>query len=268
MTSIIYEGAPVTDLETAFGWLPFNAESGTGLNLVGGTTAGHSEYRIFLKADQLIGKSQLIYPAGINYVSLELYGAGVPGGAERTIKRNPSWNQNFFYEILNNNQSIRYDGLISLIDFSGGRTIFILGKNVTLHGNDEVTDMGTGMNQIGVQYLLYVSSSADNVVIMRDHAKITGYNTSTASRYYVPIYIDTSSTTYRTVFYMEGGEISGNIFGTGAGVAFLRSTNRNSFYKTGGVITGNTRDRVIQYNYNTADVDISIIPPGWPGAAQ
>jgi hypothetical protein len=263
LKNIIYTNAPVTDLETAFAWVTFNAESGTGLNLVGGTTAGHSEYRIFFKADQQIGPIMVVYPSGREYVSLELYGAGSPGGVGRTITRNPLWNEDIYFL---NSASVDTVGLISVISpiiNSSATNIFILGKNVTLSGNDELTTSSAGLGAMGARQLL--NAAAQNVIlIMRDHAKITGYKATGNGNTYVPIRVGVSIAS--SVFYMEGGEISGNSFNTNWGVAFLSGyAGTNYFYKTGGTITGNTQDRVIQTSSNTV-MEITTPPPGWPGS--
>jgi hypothetical protein len=261
LVDIIYAGAAVTDLETAFAWVCYNAEAGTGTGLVGGTTAGFSEYRIFLKADQQIGPIRVRFES--TYVSLELYGAGAPGGAERTITRNQQWDTN---HMLTNTIGSTTNGLITLGGTTGTRVFtFILGKNVTLDGKNEMRDE-TSLNKVGATGLLQISGY-NWTVIMRDHAKITGHNSAAGVGSFSPIYISASNTSYRAIFYMEGGEISGNTFHEGWGVAYMAGTNRNSFYKTGGVITGNTQNRVIQYSANTV-VDITTPPPGWPGSTQ
>jgi hypothetical protein len=261
LEGVIRAKAPVRDLETAFAWVCFNAESGTGQNTKPGTTAGYSEYRIFLKADQQIGPIFVRYPEAVNYVSLELYGAGSPGGAERTITRNIQWNGTSF-KLYNGSSLASSEGLISIQrNFNDQTHILILGKNVTLSGNNEFTGFSSGLRQMEVSALLEIYFG--DLVIMKDHAKITGYN-SNYTHDWVPILITTSGATRRSIFYMEGGEISGNTFHNSMGVAFLHGRDSNSFYKTGGVITGNTRDRVVQYDIDVEVDDITVPPPGWP----
>jgi hypothetical protein len=120
------------------------------------------------------------------------------------------------------------------------------------------------MGQVGVRGLLDINLH-NLTVIMRNHAKITGYNTTYNANAYVPIRISANSTSYRSIFYMEGGEISGNTFGQNWGVAFLAGRN-NKFYKTGGIISGNTKDRVVEYSANT---EVDTTPPsGWAGAVE
>jgi hypothetical protein len=271
LSSIIYADAPVQGLEAALGWVSFNAESGTGENLVGGTTAGYSEYRIFLKSNQTIGPIMVNYPGDKNRVSLELYGAGSPGLFEQTITRNRSWNTNTTALLRNGGAVADGYGLLTLNSNKTGSHIFILGKNVTLSGNNE-DFVGNNTNETtcaGVRTLLNVWQGV--VVIMRDYSKITGYVSSAGymgmAAYHTPIRISAAS---GAIFYMEGGAITGNTFNAQFGVAFMVGYNANVFYKTGGDISGNTRDLVRQNDRDSSSgytVNVAPLtnpPSGWP----
>jgi hypothetical protein len=233
----------VTNLQNAIAWVDINAKSGNGENLEPGTTDGYSQYRIFIKRDERIGKVFLRFNTA-DYVSLELYGAGVPGAAERRV----SFNQEFIttdhvLKKQHGNKPGSVYGFITVYheDNEKYKTL-VLGKNITIDGeNIELTWTHTGISQsfdyiLGIQNLLYAGNKA--AIIMRPHSKITGYYT----QQYNNSVIDCRSS---SVFYMQGGEISGNRVnwystkGTPNGVIQLYHAESNFVY-TGGTVTGNT----------------------------
>jgi hypothetical protein len=250
-------GAPVKDLTTALAWVCHNAESGTGQGLVGGTTAGHSEYRIFLKASQQIPRVEVRYPDGTDYVSLELYGAGPTGAVERKITADTSFFTNAYnYNVLNREQSQPYSYYWINLPGSSKHHTLVLEKNVTVDGGKQLFS-GGGMGDSDTHWQITGTTGMIRVamlatLIMRDHAKITGYFSVYIGGY--PIYIQGSGSKAsgynKAYFYMQGGTITDNIFNDQLGVVVLNNSGDTMcfFDYTGGVISANTQNRVIATN--------------------
>ncbi|MDR3147353.1 MAG: hypothetical protein LBU00_03125 [Treponema sp.] len=243
---------PVEDLENAFAWVTAKAEGGDGTGAEPGTTTGYAEYRVFLKAaEHPIGKINLIYQK--NYVSLELYGAGSPGTAERRITMNTALTTSRATETVNYNTELNDQGgfiagLINVFPVNGTDydrwQILVLGKNVTLDGGGEDNAVGwTGTStqdtpwpKMGVAHLIGIA--LNGTVIMRDHAKITGYYSENAVSSCSVIYL-TAHLNYLPTFYMQGGAITGNTVDKDyGGVAYLANSS-GTFLKTGGTVSDN-----------------------------
>jgi hypothetical protein len=271
----------VTDLQNAFAWFIIKAESGTGEGTEEGTTKGYSEYRVFIKRNEKIGKVYLI-PKTAEYVSLELYGAGIPSTAQKNMERhitlNHAWRTDdtsgttvLFYR--NGENTINNSGIITFSIPGNSRWVtLVLGKNITLDGRK---DVGTGGASVFEKYtvtsgngtieqslsfwrLLYVGTNKN--VIMRPHSKITGYSTNKSG--YSPVYVVGSSGSSRARFYMQGGEVSGNEQAfpdtfSNCGVISM-GNGYSDFIYTGGTMTGNTGREGVPWNVVT-DVNHSII---------
>jgi hypothetical protein len=258
---------PVTDLQNAFVWVDHHGsnESVNATLAVDSfasatpSTDGYSEYRLFVKKNQEIGKINLMFinsKAEIeqtygydvdtdlrNYMSIELYGAGSSGGQrEQTIKRST------VFSVMANTQMFNYTpnkaGFIGLVDSSslgiGNVEMFeniqrhkalVLGKNITLAGDGEDAPFGTspglGSGQasdcgkvLGASALIGLEMNA--LVIIDNGAKITGYYGSNC-----PINVSKYGK-----LYLKGGAITGN---TLTGNTYL--INKGS---SGTVIEGNT----------------------------
>jgi hypothetical protein len=213
-------------------WNTNNVPAGYG----NGTTEGYSEYRIFLKRDARIDKIvlSLLEQRGeskfVNWVpvltekdtrdciSIELYGAGVPGSAEKTITRVVDPIMNEPARALNYSTETR--GLISLhregevgaIDtgYQPKYKALVLWKNITIMAggaSDPVVGPGqrdAASNLWGKQGIgNFLTIGANSTVIMNAHSKIRGY--------YAPISGSPVLITHDTArFYMYGGIITGN----------------------------------------------------------
>jgi hypothetical protein len=229
----------VKDLQNAIAWVGLNAEAGSSGVISGWTNTdvsytGYSEYRIFIKKNELISKINLRfidktktynnanYYASYDkdYVALELYGAGLPHGAgmdtERHVSLNHDWNtkdHGLNYKVNGNND--RY-GLISLSAYPNASKhhILALGKNITIDGRKwngssfEDFEITNNVSPASIDYTLSIRSLIDmnknGVLIMRPYSKVTGYLSNkpfgTVSRSTSPAYI----------YLLDNSEISGN----------------------------------------------------------
>jgi hypothetical protein len=239
-----FAAGPVKTLQDALVWVDkYGVGGGTwGTNNVpagytSGTTEGYSEYRLFLKNDQqikpivlslLIQKGELTNNGGWKLsendtrdcISIQLYGAGVPGGAEKKITRVANPDKSDYTNVLNPANGNGQYGLISLYRFGEASYInsgyqpkykaLVLGKNITITGNGLNDDITTGgafkpadnpWNLMGIRHFLSVGPNS--TVIMEEHSKITGFY-STVN--YTPVTIVHSTAR----FYVKGGSITGN----------------------------------------------------------
>jgi hypothetical protein len=232
-----YETKPVKDLQNAFVWVDHHGEQGRTYSsgqaapagYANGTTEGYSEYRLFLKKNQQIGKIALAY-GGIaaandnrDCISIELYGAGSPGSTEKTIKRDEQKvSSNIIMGKVALNSTTGQNGLIST--FNKGKPKYqalILGKNITVSGDGEAVPFGVGSvwdNQVKIKNLIYIYKNS--TLIMREHSKVTGYYYITAMSYAMaPIFLDDATSR----FYMRGGKITGNTVHAEVGVVAVKS---------------------------------------------
>jgi hypothetical protein len=192
-------------------------------------------------------------------VSLELYGAGPAGAAERKITADTAFITNTEQNnILNRAQSS--GGSHYWITLVGAlcHRILVLEKNVTIDGENTLFHSSGGSHDNGTHWeksntvgMILVGREA--TLIMRGHAKITGFlSTATAMENAVPIFIQGyplgSGKYSKAYFYMQGGIIAGNVFGDRYGVVVLGQNGANAthsfFVYTGGVVSGNTQNRV------------------------
>jgi hypothetical protein len=226
---------PVRDLQNAIAWVDAYAESGTGTALVPGTTNGYSQYRILIKKDEKIGRVALRFNTA-DYVSLELYGAGLPDSPQKNMERRISLNHSFntLDHLLNWSTNIVQMGFITVFhNRNTNYKILVLGKNITIDGeNYELTvNNPTAIDNIlGFQSLLYAGKKG--AIIMRPHSKITGHFTK---RGFTPVNLNYG------YFYMQGGEISGNrVRETMGCVIYIDNWEGEPFVYTGGTVAGNT----------------------------
>ncbi|MDR2343522.1 MAG: hypothetical protein LBD86_03215 [Spirochaetaceae bacterium] len=236
---------PVKTLQDAIAWVDTYAQSGTGTGLVPESTAGYSEYRIFIKRDELIGRINLKFNTA-DYVSLELYGAGLPGKMERNVKLNKDWslsdNNVSFDHILNFSNGSNNKGLITIPCYTSTSPetryrIFALGKNITLDGDNIPMNSEGDYAKGGISYTL----GYDNLIwvdrystfIMGPHSKLTGANGTSGNCTAIRIITktDAGSGPKGGCFYMLGGEISGNkVSGTETGaVIYVYGTSKTIF---------------------------------------
>jgi hypothetical protein len=265
---------PVKDLQNVFVWVDHHGEGPlTGgasrtapAGFAAGTTEGYSEYRLFVKKNQQIGKINLMFIGKQldedgeendlrDCMSIELYGAGPKGastgtqGREQKITRNANFSTVIVDEngigtttphILNNVAAS--NGLLSFSTRYAKNQwdkykALVLGKNITIDAeasagvNEFPANVTTDnpWSDLGVSSLVHVTNNS--LLIMNDHSKITGfYSTSTNQ---VPIRTQESVTNY---FYMRGGTITGNIVASGV----IKAHPNTNVVNTGGVIDGNT----------------------------
>jgi hypothetical protein len=277
-----YSTGPVRDLQNAFVWVDKHGEGGTEWMETGGvppagytegTTEGYSEYRLFLKKDQQIGKIVLSFVNSVariedyyfgietdtrDSISIQLYGAGTPG-AEKKITRDPNHStdrtrQEFNYSVGDMGATglitLTRPDAMSLIEFVNKYQTLILGKNITLSGGGENTpfpsndlngsDNTNPWNILFIQNLLKVSNNA--TLIIEDHAKITGvYAPGTTTGY--PIGLE-----YSARLYMRGGAITDNTTDASVGVVYISEASSDYgipyVKKTGGTVFNNTNNSV------------------------
>jgi hypothetical protein len=278
-----YTVGPVIDLQNAFVWVERHGDGGTvwGTETVpsgfaNGTTEGYSEYRLFVKKDQQIGKIRLSFLN--NYgsfannqlmgendtrdsISIQLYGAG-SSGTEKKISRSGEYTlevdaNNKMYA-LNYNSDSSADGLITLArlpntsdSYTHKYKTLILGKNITLYGDGEtepVTGSGGAWRTIRVETFIRINENS--IVIMEPNAKITNFYSKVARGI-----AHLASASAR--FYMRGGEITGNTIAASAGVITIAG-NKSEYEggtfgvveKSGGQVYGNFSG-AITVNYVT-----------------
>jgi hypothetical protein len=206
----------VTDLQNAFVWVDHHGEGGnSNVGYENGTTEGYSEYRLFVKQSQQIGKMGFVIvnekgqDDSRDNISIELYGVGTPG-LELKITRNPSY-ANRYTQMLN---FTGYgDGFISLTECNGWtkkHKAVVLGKNITIDVEASSADPFTGsgstpLRNLRISYLIDIRDNG--MFIMNDYSKLTGcYAPGTGSSLAV---IRTNSGNGK--FIMNGGAITGNI---------------------------------------------------------
>ncbi|MDR1231086.1 MAG: chitobiase/beta-hexosaminidase C-terminal domain-containing protein [Spirochaetaceae bacterium] len=263
------ETGPVTDLQNAFVWVDRHGEAGDNHNgYENGTTEGYSEYRLFVKKSQEIGKMcfMIVNTPGKRIsskwqdidlrenISIELYGAGLPGvttttqGREQKITRNATFSTDPAVQALNGTGNGVKSGFLSVTNnYTAKYKALVLGKNITIAGdgsNNPVSISGEGpWKMLAASTLIYVA--ANGMLIMHDHSKVTDYYTEEA---YSPIQVaEVTSGGIFGKFYMYGGIITGNTFGNSVGVikAFHTETSPVIFLK-GGIIENNTNNDVIR----------------------
>jgi hypothetical protein len=243
----------VDNLQKAFAWVNVRAEEGIGSSHVeAGTTQGYSEYRILIKKNEQIGRVILTFNEK-DYVSLELYGAGVPGNAERHITLNHDEYKTEADILLAvaplGDHSLK--GLITLHKANDYKFhTLVLGKNITLDGRKETSSgfepfeltekNGTIDYALSYRHLLYISYN--KTLIMKPHSKITGFLTSGPNGV---VQVTGGNSAVRTAaFYMQGGTISDNKIGVTVGTAqygMIALGSNGKFFKTGGTMTGNKK---------------------------
>ena len=258
---------PVTDLQNAFVWVDKHGVgggtigSGAPAGYANGTTEGYSEYRLFLKKDQQIGKLILSFvnsKANNNktesdtrdWFSIQLYGAGT-SGTEKKITRNTEFVSEYGDDITLNYTNTKVDGFITLdrnttvsSEYHKYKTL-VLGKNITIYGGENypvylASYGGTSADKIQYFFTIVYNST----LIMEEGSKLTGYQVASGKDGYLIELKNTSSK-----FYMRGGTITGNEMGSVQGgsriIKLNKPSNTGVVIQTGGTISGNS--------YNTLD---------------
>jgi hypothetical protein len=219
-----FESGEVKDLQNAFVWVDRYGEGGaSNTGFANGTTEGYSEYRLFLKKSQKIGKMGLQFTNSDSdtrdHMSVELYGAGQPGSKELKITRDDGYSTDIQLQMLNYISSI--EGFISLRGIK--YATLVLGKNITIDAEGISTDINTQFLSAGggtwrsmlVSYLIYVEQQKE-MIIMHDYSKLTGCYVPISSHLYCPIYLGWPSTSIAATMsklHLYGGAITGNIVG-------------------------------------------------------
>jgi hypothetical protein len=226
------ETGPVAKLKEALAWVIANAKTGTENDYQSGDysdvenwtverfTDGYAEYRILVKAGAGIPKVNFSCP-NAKYVSLELYGAGRPGQAEHTIFFDSAKYSGINYTIQRETETnaigqvTKTGGLFTLYNtnhIADPRSpTLVLGKNITIDGKNYEHNSTVNSTNGGIASLIYLRTSA--CFIMKEHSKITGYNTTKNTAYYSPIFAYNGAT--NVGIYIQGGTITGNVSGRG-----------------------------------------------------
>jgi hypothetical protein len=186
-----FDQGPVTNLQSAFVWVDRYGLGGSdNTGYASGTTTGYSEYRLFVKTKQQIGKLcfSIINDASDtrDNMSIEFYGAGQAGKREQKITRNDTYLTGGSVQVLNHDVGIISNGFISLMNQSLKKRYkaLILEKNITIDaggvdtaGNLYETHKLSGINNTiwgirTVSCAVYITEQA--MLIMNAHSKVTG----------------------------------------------------------------------------------------------
>jgi hypothetical protein len=251
---IAFDEGTVRNLQNAFVWADHYGLGGNNhTGFENGTTEGYSEYRLFLKKNQQIGRITfvIVNEQKLNdtrdNMSIELYGAGLAGQKKLEITRNDS------YCTSRTTQSFNYDttqSFITLGKFNNASTKYttlVLGKNITINAKASATDPNTASGSTLWAVLRAVTLFEvynNSMLIMNNNAKITGYyNTANLS----PITVSNSTS---GKFYMYGGEITGNFMVSGRGAirANTVGTTGPQVYLTGGTISNTVVNSIDENN--------------------
>jgi hypothetical protein len=241
----------VDNLQKAFAWVNVRAEAGTGSSLEAGTIQGYSEYRILIKKNEQIGRVILTFNEK-DYVSLELYGAGIPGNAERhiTLNHDEYKTQADILLAVAPLSDHSWKGLITLHKANDYKFhTLVLGKNITLDGRKEtssgfvpfvLTEVNGAIDYtLSYRHLLYISYN--KTLIMKPHSKITNFKTNKANS--VVMIKGGNSKDKKATFYMQGGTICDNqinIDTASIKQGIVYSEGYSSIVYTDGILTGNT----------------------------
>jgi hypothetical protein len=243
------EAGPVTNLQNAFAWVDRHAEPGTGnAGFSNGTTEGYSEYRLFMKKSQQIGKMGIVFintwPIGKygasatnqdarEYMSIELYGAGPSGSKEQKITRADTFTTVEMSDRFN--ALANGYGFISTLPAvtTAKYTALVLGKNITIDAEGSASanyfhgSQTTTWSTLAVTSLINLYNS-NSMLIMNEHSKLTGC--------YDPLdgYGVIDFPIQGPKFYMKGGEITGNVIHH-----IFCTPDTNDIIISGGSITNN-----------------------------
>jgi hypothetical protein len=237
-----FDVGAVTDLQNSFVWVDHYGEGGaSNAGYANGTTKGYSEYRLFLKKSQQIGKIGLIFDNrggdARDNMSIELYGAGTPGKKELKITRDPDYPTRTTQAL--NYMSSGTDGFISMSKKSGGTEKYkalVLGKNITIDaegtaGTNDFIGSGSGTwRNLRVIYL--VDIRGNSIFVMNAYSKLTGcYSVDTS---YCPVNLSLAET---AKFIMnQDAAITGNTVQYGV----IRGSHSQVVLEEGAIITDNT----------------------------
>jgi hypothetical protein len=220
-----FEEGTVKDLQNAFVWVDHYGLGGiSNTGFVKGTTEGYSEYRLFLKKSQQIGKIGLMFNNrggdARDSMSVELYGAGQPGLKDLRVTRSEVYSSSQTTQMLNYYSS-GASGFITMVARGEKYKALVLGKNITIDveasAADPFTQFGsTPLRNLRIETLIDIGYYS--MFIMNDHSKLTGC--------------------YRDGWEASGGVIKHNVADI-AGFSF--------FIMNGGAITGNVVPQSLVY---------------------
>jgi hypothetical protein len=270
---IAFDEGPVTDLQNALVWVDHHGETdttGVPAGFENNTTEGYSEYRLFLKKSQKIGKFNFVgcgpeINSEKNGISIELYGAGPFGLTPTTQLREQKItldtnyaNEDFQLEQTINcagsNGIITSYGFISLtfggfLDLNCKYKALVLGKNITIDAEKIAfgTNSGNVWRGADAQCLIEIGPKA--MLIMKAHSKLTGSTGTDAGSSKALVLVQ--STGANGKFIMYGGAITDNVVNDG--VVEKRSANTGVILYMDGVTNNrnfaNNADRNNIYSY-------------------
>jgi hypothetical protein len=230
----------VTTLQNALLWVDHHGvagENGTPVGFENGTTEGYSEYRLFVKKSQQIGKFNFVGYGSTApdsekaNISIELYGAGPFGLTPTTQQREQKITLDKNFTSGSNTQWINVyggatgeitpigsSGFISLtftgyMNYNCKYKALVLGKNITIDAEKIAFASGTSnaWGAIGATYLIEINTRA--MVIMNAHSKLTGYvgaDSGTTKALVVVKSSSPSNAANNGRFIMYGGAITDN----------------------------------------------------------
>ncbi|MDR1095686.1 MAG: hypothetical protein LBL31_04800, partial [Spirochaetaceae bacterium] len=228
---IAFDSGPVRDLQNAFIWVDHYGLGGSGHDgFVTGTTEGYSEYRLFLKKSQQMGKMGfvIINAQGDNdkrdNISIEFYGAGPAGDKEQKITLKAAYSTTSSTQGLNASGGGTQDGFISMVFRPTGAKKYkalVLEKNITIDAEGSamqnqfiMTSSESPWYKLNVTRLIHATEGS--MIIMRDYSKLTKCYATNEASLYCPITLgwpDANSAATMSRLHLYGGAITGNVVG-------------------------------------------------------
>jgi hypothetical protein len=242
---IAFTEGSVKDLQNAFIWVDRYGLGGSGHAGFAegiGTTEGYSEYRLFLKKSQKIGKLSFLINGGgsdtRDNISMEFLGQG-PLGKEMMI----TLDEQYSSRITNQHTQSKYkfndlNGGVGWITLHHTGTAkykaLVLEKNITINGEEyPVTGTNESIWKLLGSVVSFINVHKSSQVIMRDGSKITGFLVSVSNAVHAPVQVDKTAD---GMFYMYGGAITGNVIEKGA-IRAKNALTTGPVYIKGGTIS-------------------------------
>jgi hypothetical protein len=233
-----FNQGPVGNLQSAFVYVDRYGEGGTNHNgYEYGTTVGYSEYRLFVKKKQELGKMcfRIINSSDDtrDNMSIEFYGAGQAGQREQKITRNDTYLTGGSVLVFNHDVDMDSLGFISLMNKAQQQKRYkalVLGKNITIDAGgvsptgsliEDHKLSGTNSTVWGTRSVRsVVAVNEQAMLIMNVHSKVTG------------AYAPDSDVSCNAIFLEKSkgkAYINGGLVATNRVVRLMQGTKTNLF---------------------------------------